>query len=83
MSEASQAAVKWVRAEMRPALERKFRFQNRLSAWGFLAKMSIVMDTDDFYVEWTGNRVKIILTWAEAEPSAEVIQLAEKINEIL
>ncbi|MBS7792635.1 4a-hydroxytetrahydrobiopterin dehydratase [Roseococcus sp. SDR] len=83
MSHSSQAVPKWTRAETRPAMERKFRFQNRIAAWGFLAKLAVLLDKDDFYVEWAGNRVKVILTWDDTQTQSEPLELAEKINEVV
>lgn len=83
LNHVSQVAPKWTRAEARPAMERKFRFQDRTAAWGFVAKLALLLDTDHFSLEWASNRVKIILTWDESRPESEPLQLAQRINGLL
>jgi len=79
--------AKWRVPEGRVALERKFRFDDFPSTWGFLTRVALLSQNRNHYPELTTtfNRVKITITSSpeSSEITEDDRQLAEAINRLL
>jgi 4a-hydroxytetrahydrobiopterin dehydratase len=58
----------WSLAEDRDAIRRRFVFRDFSEAWGFMARVALLAETQDHHPEWSNvwNRVEIVLTTHDA-----------------
>lgn len=67
-------------------LRRSFRFKDFSAAWGFMARVALLAETQDHHPEWFNvyNRVDIALTTHDAGGlSARDLRLAKAIDALL
>lgn len=67
-------------------LRRSFRFKDFSAAWGFMARVALLAETQDHHPEWFNvyNRVDIALTTHDAGGlSARDMRLAKAIDALL
>lgn len=76
----------WRLAEGRDAIARSFRFGNFSEAWGFMARVALLAETQDHHPEWSNvwNRVEILLSTHDAGGLSERdVTLAKAIDALL
>jgi 4a-hydroxytetrahydrobiopterin dehydratase len=76
----------WRIVEGRDAIARGFRFRDFSEAWGFMARVALLAESQDHHPEWSNvwNRVEITLTTHDAGGlSARDIRLAQAIDALL
>ena len=76
----------WKLVEGRDAIQRAFRFSDFSGAWGFMARVALLAETQDHHPEWSNvwNRVEILLTTHDAGGlSARDVRLAQAIDRLL
>ncbi len=58
----------WSLVEGRDAIRRAFRFRDFSEAWGFMARVALLAESQDHHPEWSNvyNRVEILLTTHDA-----------------
>lgn len=70
----------------RDAIFRRFTFADFSAAWGFMARVALLAETQDHHPEWSNvyNRVEILLTTHDAGGlSARDVTLAKAIDRLL
>ena len=75
----------WRLVEGRDALARSFRFRDFSQAWGFMARVALLAETQDHHPEWFNvyNRVDITLATHDAGGlSRRDVELAEAIDRL-
>ena len=73
----------WAMVAGRDAIRREFRFADFSAAWGFMARVALLAETQDHHPEWSNvwNRVEITLTTHDAGGlSARDLRLATAID---
>ncbi len=67
-SELMAAHPDWRPVPGRDAIGREFRFKDFSAAWGFMARVALLVEQQDHHPEWanTYNRVSIVLTTHDA-----------------
>jgi 4a-hydroxytetrahydrobiopterin dehydratase len=91
LDEAARAALgeslpEWRLLAGRDAIQRLFRFRDFNEAWGFMARVALLAETQDHHPEWFNvyNRVEITLTTHDAGGlSARDVTLARAIDALL
>jgi 4a-hydroxytetrahydrobiopterin dehydratase len=76
----------WRMADGRDAIERAFRFRDFSAAWGFMARVALLAETQDHHPEWSNvyNRVHILLTTHDAGGLSERdVRLAKAIDALM
>ena len=73
LDNAARAALPVTLPEWRPmdgrdAIRREFRFRDFNEAWGFMARVALLAETQDHHPEWSNvwNRVEIVLSTHDA-----------------
>lgn len=75
----------WKLVNGRDALERRFVFDNFVSAWGFMSRVALLAEKHDHHPEWSNvyNRVHVVLTTHDASGLSERdVTLAKAINKV-
>ncbi len=76
----------WGYDDERDALTRVFKFDDFVSAFGFMTQVAILAEKADHHPEWSNvyNKVKILLTTHDADGlSQRDVDLARKIDNLL
>jgi len=76
----------WALVEGRDAIRRSFRFRDFSEAWGFMARVALLAETQDHHPEWSNvwNRVEILLSTHDAGGLSERdVTLAQAIDRLL
>ena len=84
-----EAALKelrnWQMVKDRDAIQRSFKFKNFSEAWGFMARVALLAESQDHHPEWFNvyNKVDITLSTHDAGGlSARDVKLAKAIDAI-
>jgi 4a-hydroxytetrahydrobiopterin dehydratase len=75
----------WSRVEGRSAIVKKFEFADFNQAWGFMARVALLAESQNHHPEWFNawNRVEITLSTHDAGGlSARDVKLAEAIEKL-
>ncbi len=75
----------WSHTEDRDAIRRAFKFKNFNEAWGFMARVALLAETQDHHPEWSNvyNKVDIILTTHDCDGLSERdVRLARSIDAV-
>jgi 4a-hydroxytetrahydrobiopterin dehydratase len=75
----------WNRIEGRSAIAKKFQFADFNQAWGFMARVALLAESQNHHPEWFNvwNRVEITLSTHDAGGlSARDVKLAEAIEKL-
>ena len=82
-----EAALKelrnWQMVKDRDAIQRSFKFKNFSEAWGFMARVALLAESQDHHPEWFNvyNKVDITLSTHDAGGlSARDVKLAKAID---
>jgi len=82
-----EAALKelrnWQMVKDRDAIKRSFKFRNFSEAWGFMARVALLAESQDHHPEWFNvyNKVDITLSTHDAGGlSARDVKLAKAID---
>jgi 4a-hydroxytetrahydrobiopterin dehydratase len=82
-----EAALKelrnWQMVKDRDAIKRSFKFKNFSEAWGFMARVALLAESQDHHPEWFNvyNKVDITLSTHDAGGlSARDVKLAKAID---
>ena len=81
----SATLPEWKLVEGRDAITRAFRFKDFSEAWGFMARVALLAETQNHHPEWFNvwNRVEITLSTHDASGlSARDVRLAKAIDKI-
>ena len=81
----SATLPEWKLVEGRDAITRAFRFKDFSEAWGFMARVALLAETQNHHPEWFNvwNRVEITLSTHDASGlSARDVRLAQAIDKI-
>ena len=85
-----EAALKelahWQMVKGRDAIQRSFKFRNFSEAWGFMARVALLAESQDHHPEWFNvyNRVEITLSTHDcAGLSARDVKLAKAIDGVV
>ena len=85
-----EAALKelrhWQMVKDRDAIQRSFKFGNFSEAWGFMARVALLAESQDHHPEWFNvyNRVDITLATHDAGGlSARDVKLAKAIDGVV
>ena len=73
----------WTAAEGRDGIEKRFTFDDFVSAFGFMARVALLAEKADHHPEWSNvyNRVNILLTTHDADGlSMRDVKLAQAID---
>jgi 4a-hydroxytetrahydrobiopterin dehydratase len=76
---------KWKAARKGEAIQRSFRFKNFSEAWGFMARVALLADSQDHHPEWFNvyNKVDITLSTHDCGGlSQRDVKLAKSIDGI-
>lgn len=76
----------WRQAEGRDAITRGFRFTDFSEAWGFMARVALLAETQNHHPEWFNvwSRVEITLSTHDAGGlSARDVRLAKAIDALV
>lgn len=76
----------WTVAADRDAIEKSYRFDDFVEAFGFMTRVAILAEKDDHHPEWFNvyNKVDITLTTHDADGlSLRDVKLARKIDALL
>lgn len=76
----------WQAVEGRDAIRRSFRFRDFSEAWGFMARVALLAESQDHHPEWSNvwNRVEILLSTHDAGGlSARDVRLARAIDTLM
>ena len=75
----------WKLVEGRDAIERRFAFDDFVTAWGFMTRVALLAEKHDHHPEWSNvyNRVHIVLSTHDAGGlSARDVTLAKAIDQV-
>ena len=85
-----EAALKelahWQMAKDRDAIQRSFKFKNFSEAWGFMARVALLAESQDHHPEWFNvyNRVEVTLTTHDAGGlSLRDVKMAKAIDRLI
>lgn len=81
-----EALPRWKMVAGRDALHRAFRFADFSQAWGFMARVALLAETQGHHPEWSNvyNKVDITLTTHDAGGlSGKDVDLAHAIDALL
>ncbi len=85
-----EAALKelahWQMVKDRDAMQRSFKFRNFSEAWGFMARVALLAESQDHHPEWFNvyNRVDITLSTHDCGGlSARDVKLAKAIDGVV
>ena len=73
----------WQLAKERDAIQRSFKFRNFSEAWGFMARVALLAESQDHHPEWFNvyNKVDITLSTHDCGGlSARDVKLAKAID---
>ena len=76
----------WEKSTGKPAIEKSFRFQNFVEAFGFMTKVALVAEKLDHHPEWSNvyRNVTIVLTTHDSGGVTELdVTLAMQIDGLL
>ena len=79
----AEALPGWAMTDGRDAIRREFRFRDFSEAWGFMARVALLAESQDHHPEWSNvyNRVEILLTTHDAGGLSERdVRLARAID---
>ncbi|WP_374653290.1 4a-hydroxytetrahydrobiopterin dehydratase [Dongia sp.] len=75
----------WQTVDGKDAIRRAFRFKDFVEAWGFMARVALLAESQDHHPEWSNvyNRVEITLTTHDCKGlSARDVKLAKAIDQL-
>jgi 4a-hydroxytetrahydrobiopterin dehydratase len=75
----------WQMVKDRDAIQRSFKFKNFSEAWGFMARVALLAESQDHHPEWFNvyNKVDITLSTHDAGGlSARDVKLAKAIDAV-
>ena len=75
----------WQMVKDRDAIQRSFKFRNFSEAWGFMARVALLAESQDHHPEWFNvyNKVDITLSTHDAGGlSARDVKLAKTIDAV-
>jgi 4a-hydroxytetrahydrobiopterin dehydratase len=75
----------WKMVKDREAIQRSFKFKNFSEAWGFMARVALLAESQDHHPEWFNvyNKVDITLSTHDAGGlSARDVKLAKSIDSV-
>jgi 4a-hydroxytetrahydrobiopterin dehydratase len=75
----------WKLVDGRDAIERRFAFDDFVTAWGFMSRVALLAEKQNHHPEWSNvyNRVHIVLTTHEASGLSERdVTLAKAIDKV-
>ena len=75
----------WQMVKDRDAIQRSFKFKNFSEAWGFMARVALLAESQDHHPEWFNvyNKVDITLSTHDAGGlSARDVKLAKTIDAV-
>jgi 4a-hydroxytetrahydrobiopterin dehydratase len=84
-TQALKELVDWRAVEGRDAIQRSCKFRNFSEAWGFMARVALLAESQDHHPEWFNvyNRVDITLSTHDCGGlSARDVKLAKSIDAV-
>jgi 4a-hydroxytetrahydrobiopterin dehydratase len=85
-SQALQELSHWHAVKDGAAIQRSFKFKNFSEAWGFMARVALLAESQDHHPEWFNvyNKVDITLSTHDCGGlSARDVKLAKSINAVV
>ncbi len=80
---ADLTAAGWSLVDGRDAIQKTFKFNNFIEAWGWMTRMAIVSEKMNHHPEWFNvyNRVDVVLTTHDCDGLSELdVKLAKRMD---